>query len=69
MAWLSDIHLNFLTYEDRLEFYGSIVENRPDAVLVGGDIAEAWSLSGSLAAGCRSDRASRVAATAAARRT
>jgi len=49
LAWLSDIHLNFLSFEDRLEFYDSIVENRVDAALVSGDIAEAWSLSGVLA--------------------
>jgi predicted MPP superfamily phosphohydrolase len=49
LAWLSDIHLNFLSYDERREFYDSVVETRADAALVGGDLAEAWSLSNILA--------------------
>jgi predicted phosphohydrolase len=41
LAWLTDIHLNFLDREKREVFYQSIVENTADALLITGDIAEA----------------------------
>ena len=40
IAWLTDIHLNFLLAQQVHEFLKSVVEVRPDAVLVSGDIAE-----------------------------
>ena len=41
LAWLTDIHLNFVKIENRRRFYSAIVEAAPDAVLIGGDIIEA----------------------------
>jgi len=40
VAWLTDIHLNFLDYVDRRQFVQSIADASPDAVLIGGDIGE-----------------------------
>lgn len=40
LAWLTDIHLNFLKAEGRREFAQSVVQQSPDAVLISGDIAE-----------------------------
>ena len=39
LAWLTDIHLNFLTSEDRQEFLSHVAE-RCDAVVISGDIGE-----------------------------
>ena len=41
IAWLSDIHLNFLTDLQVDDFLTSVAAARPEAVLIGGDIAEA----------------------------
>jgi len=48
LAWLTDIHLNFLDDDARREFYQKIGETNCDAVLISGDIAEASSVSGIL---------------------
>jgi len=45
LAWLTDIHLNFLERDARLAFATSIARSGADAVLISGDIAEAPSLS------------------------
>ena len=44
LAWLTDIHLNFLDRDARNNFYQEILNTRCDAILVSGDIAEAPSL-------------------------
>lgn len=44
LAWLTDIHLNFLDNSARRKFYEEIVNIHCDAVLLSGDIAEASSL-------------------------
>jgi predicted MPP superfamily phosphohydrolase len=44
LAWLTDIHLNFVKLEDRRRFYSTIRDAQPDAILLGGDIAEAPTL-------------------------
>ncbi len=44
LAWLTDIHLNFLTLQERRCFYQTIVDSKADAVLISGDIAEAPSV-------------------------
>jgi len=44
LAWLTDIHLNFLQMTDRKKFYQSINESTTDAILMTGDIAEANSV-------------------------
>lgn len=44
LAWLTDIHLNFLTQDERTVFYQTLLDSACDAVLISGDIAEAPSL-------------------------
>jgi predicted MPP superfamily phosphohydrolase len=44
IAWLTDIHLNFLNSQDRKKFYNSIDQAECDAILITGDIAEAPSI-------------------------
>lgn len=41
LAWLTDIHLNFLSQEKRMDFYQEIIDAAIDVVLISGDIAEA----------------------------
>jgi Icc-related predicted phosphoesterase len=41
IAWLTDIHLNFLDSEARKKFYSSIDQIECEAILITGDIAEA----------------------------
>ncbi len=48
LAWLTDIHLNFLEIEERNSFYEKILQSGSDAILITGDIAEAPSLAGML---------------------
>ena len=48
LAWLTDIHLNFLNAQQRRDFAESVAEQAPDAVLIGGDISEAHDLAGHL---------------------
>jgi predicted phosphohydrolase len=38
--WLTDLHLNFLHYDDIEKFWLRVAAAKPDAVLLGGDIAE-----------------------------
>ena len=45
LAWVTDIHLNFLESADRKRFYQDIVATKSNAVLVSGDIAEAPTVS------------------------
>lgn len=44
MAWLTDIHLNFIDKSARQNFYQEIINTQCDSVLISGDIAEAPSL-------------------------
>ncbi len=41
LIWLTDIHLNFLSKDDRLRFYQKIIDVSGDGILLSGDIAEA----------------------------
>ncbi len=41
MAWLTDIHLNFIDKNTRQNFYQKIIDIQCDGVLISGDIAEA----------------------------
>lgn len=41
LAWLTDIHLNFLDKEERILYYQEISKRNCDAILISGDIAEA----------------------------
>ena len=40
-AWLTDIHLNFLEDPEIARFLDSVLQEDPDAVLLGGDFGEA----------------------------
>lgn len=40
ILWLTDIHLNFLNPDDRQQYYETLVETKPEAILISGDIAE-----------------------------
>jgi len=44
VAWLTDVHLNFLDDRGRRRFMKSVARQSPDAVLVGGDIGESPSV-------------------------
>ncbi|MBK7141494.1 MAG: metallophosphoesterase [bacterium] len=44
LTWLTDIHLNFLSDAALASFYSTLTENRPDALVITGDIGEADSL-------------------------
>lgn len=48
LAWVTDIHLNFLDDAGMAAFCASLAAADPDALLVGGDIAEADSLEAAL---------------------
>lgn len=44
LAWLTDIHLNFIDVNIRREFYQAIINTQCNSVLISGDIAEAHCL-------------------------
>lgn len=44
IAWLTDIHLNFVPYHEFLAFVDSVAKHNPDAVLITGDTGEADSV-------------------------
>ncbi|MFQ6008227.1 MAG: metallophosphoesterase [Candidatus Zixiibacteriota bacterium] len=48
IAWLTDIHLNFVDYIGVVTFTDRILKENPDVVLIGGDIGEADSVVGYL---------------------
>jgi 3',5'-cyclic AMP phosphodiesterase CpdA len=48
IAWLTDIHLNFLLAAQLQSFLGELRAARPDAVLLSGDIGESHSVCGYL---------------------
>lgn len=41
LAWLTDIHLNFLNKNERKNFYQQIIASECEVILISGDIAEA----------------------------
>lgn len=45
LIWLTDIHLNFLKLECRVDFYQKIIAAFGDKIIISGDIAEAPSVS------------------------
>lgn len=38
LAWITDIHLNFVDFDARQRFHQSITDSNSDAVLISGDI-------------------------------
>jgi predicted phosphohydrolase len=49
LAWITDIHLNFLKPERTAELYAQLRESNADAVLLTGDVAEARTVVAALA--------------------
>lgn len=41
IAWITDIHLNFLTLKQVSDFFRKIIDLSPDVILIGGDISAA----------------------------
>ena len=54
LAWLTDIHLNFLPRSALASFIAEVAAAKPDAVLLGGDVDEAEDVAGTLETLCRS---------------
>lgn len=48
LAWLTDIHLNFVTSAEIDLFFDNIADDDPDAIVITGDIGEASSVTGFL---------------------
>src|SRR3954447_26963985 len=44
LAWITDVHLNFVKPDYRQLFYSTLKAAQPDGLLLGGDIAEAPTL-------------------------
>jgi predicted phosphohydrolase len=44
VAWLADLHLNFMNERGRRRFVDRVAATKPDAVLIGGDIADGWTV-------------------------
>mmetsp|Transcript_29521 Transcript_29521/g.40563 ORF Transcript_29521/g.40563 Transcript_29521/m.40563 type:complete len:268 (+) Transcript_29521:600-1403(+) len=44
LAWLTDVHLNFLSEDAKIKFYREVVDSSCDRVVISGDIAEARSI-------------------------
>src|SRR3990170_6226701 len=45
LIWLTDIHLDFLGSEQKMDFYQKVIAASGDKILISGDIAEAPSVS------------------------
>lgn len=43
LLWTSDVHFNFFTKAEIIAFLGSILRERPDGVVISGDVCEAHS--------------------------
>lgn len=48
LAWLTDIHLNFLSSAEIEQFFDNVAEDDPDVIVISGDIGEASSVTGFL---------------------
>jgi predicted MPP superfamily phosphohydrolase len=44
LVWLTDIHLNFISPDERHAFYETVISASPDAIILTGDIAESASV-------------------------
>jgi predicted MPP superfamily phosphohydrolase len=44
LTWLTDVHLNFLEKDKRMDFYQMLIATDSDGVVLSGDIAEATSI-------------------------
>lgn len=43
LTWLTDVHLNFLEKDERIDFYHMLIATDTDGIMISGDIAEATS--------------------------
>ncbi len=48
LAWITDLHFNFLPFERVDEFLGQVADRQPDAVVLTGDVSEAHDLAAML---------------------
>jgi predicted phosphohydrolase len=44
LTWITDVHLNFLEKDERINFYRTLIATDSDGVMISGDIAEATSI-------------------------
>jgi hypothetical protein len=44
LTWLTDVHLNFLEKDKRMNFYQTLIATDSDGVVISGDIAEATAI-------------------------
>ena len=44
LTWITDVHLNFLEKNKRIDFYHTLIATDSDGVMISGDIAEATSI-------------------------
>ncbi len=44
LTWITDVHLNFLGKDERINFYCTLIATDSDGVMISGDIAEATSI-------------------------
>jgi len=44
LTWITDVHLNFLEKDERIDFYHALIATDSNGVVISGDIAEATSI-------------------------
>lgn len=44
LTWITDVHLNFLKKDERIDFYHTLIVTDSNGVVISGDIAEAISI-------------------------
>lgn len=44
LTWITDVHLNFLKKDERIDFYHTLIATDSNGVVISGDIAEAISI-------------------------
>ena len=44
LTWITDVHLNFLKKDERIDLYHTLIATDSNGVVISGDIAEAISI-------------------------
>ena len=44
LTWITDVHLNFLAKDERMDFYHTLIATDSDGIMIRSDIAEATSI-------------------------
>ncbi len=44
LTWITDVHLNFLEKDERVDFYHTLIATDSNGVVISGDIADATSI-------------------------